>query len=293
MKKKPQATTRWILLTGLSGSGKTSALKILEDQGFSVIDNLPVALVPPLIHFFQRSRKNIPKLILGMDARGKDFLNSYHKVIQVLEEATIRPEILFFDCSARVLIQRFSESRRPHPLQKKRQTLSKAIAEEKKILQPLQEIATRVFDTSHMNVHQLKKALHRYLALSEKILPLTVNLVSFGFKSGTPPEADLIFDVRFLKNPYFEPRLKNRPGTSPSVKKFVLEQKDAQYFIQKVSSFLTFLIPRFQKEGKNQLTIGLGCTGGQHRSVALVEALQEKLSQKNWELAKIHRDLEI
>jgi len=293
VKKSAKAATRWILLTGLSGSGKTTALKVLEDQGFSAIDNLPVQLLPSLIHLLQKTRVKIPKLVLGMDARGKDFLNSYQNVIQLFKEGGMRPEILFFDCNEKVLIRRFSESRRPHPLRKKRETLSKAIAEEKRILQPLREMASQVFDTSNLNIHQLKISVHRYLSRHQEIQPLNVNLISFGFKMGVPADADMIFDARFLKNPFFEPSLKNRLGTTPSIKKYVGNQKEAKVFMTKVSDLLSFLLPKFQKEGKTTLNIGFGCTGGKHRSVALVEILQEKLSKKNWEIAKIHRDLEV
>ncbi len=278
-------------MTGLSGSGKSTALKIIEDQGYFPIDNLPVVLLPSLVTLLKKTAKHFPKIVLGMDARDANFLTSCDQVMTTLLATGVQPEILFFESSDEILVRRFSESRRPHPLRKKGSLLH-AIAEEKQRLLPLRELATKVFDTSKLTVHSLKKHLHHYLNPSKAGEPLAVHLLSFGYKYGIPTEADLLFDVRFLTNPYFVPRLKDLDGTTQRVKKFVLKQKDAKVFIQKVLEFLKFLLPRYQKEGKAHLTVAFGCTGGKHRSVVLAEALKRKLQNKKWKLFPIHRDIE-
>lgn len=289
MKKKPPHR-RWILVTGLSGSGKSTALKILEDQGFFAIDNLPVALLPSLVQMLRPSKTHFPRVALGMDAREKGFLNYHAQVLQALADSGVEPEVLFLDSSEKVLIRRFSESRRPHPLGKQG-SLAQAIAEEKHRLQRLKKIATKVLDSSGMSVHDLKKALKNYLHPQKPVPAYSITLISFGFKHGIPAETDLFFDVRFLDNPYFVPRLKNLDGRSRSVKNYVLKQKDAKIFLRHLMSFLKFLLPRYQKEGKNHLTVALGCTGGKHRSVALAEELRLLLKRKGWETATLHRDL--
>lgn len=290
MKKRANHRPRWILVTGLSGAGKTTALKVLEDEGFFSIDNLPLALLPQLLTMLKKSPRHFPKVVLGMDAREKNFLNSYAEVLNTLREAGIKPEILFFESRPEALVRRYSESRRPHPLGKKA-SLTKAIAEEKRRLAPLREIATKVFDTSEINIHGLKLALRRYLHGSLKKARFPVQLLSFGFKNGLPPEADLVLDVRCFQNPYFVPTLKRLDGRSLAVQKFVLEQKAAKVFLGHTLRLLRFLIPLYHKEGKAQLTVAIGCTGGRHRSVSVVEALAKKLKDRRWDLHKHHRDV--
>lgn len=277
-------------MTGLSGAGKTTALKVLEDEGYFSIDNLPLGLLPSLLGMLKKSRRHFPKVVLGMDAREKNFLDSYPEVLNALREAGIRPEILFFECQPAVLIRRYSESRRPHPLGR-RSSLAKAIAEEQRRLAPLRDKATKIFDTTEVNIHSLKSMLRRYLHGSAKKPKFEVHLLSFGFKNGLPAEADLVFDVRFFQNPFFVPQLKGLDGRSRPVQKFVLEQKIAKTFLAQVLKLLKFLLPLYQKEGKSQLTIAVGCTGGRHRSVAVVEALGKKLRGPRWELQTLHRDI--
>ncbi len=290
MNRGKKNKARWVLVTGVSGSGKTAALKVLEDQGFFAIDNLPVALLSPLVQLLTRSQDSFPKIALGMDVRGKDFLTSYQEVLANLKIWGIRPEILFFDCAKKVLIRRYSESRRPHPL-KKGGTLLRAINEESKQLRPIKKLATHVFDTSSTSIHQLKENLLRYLSLKERLSPLQITLISFGYKFGLPAEADILLDTRFLNNPYFVPKLKNVNGTKPSVQKFVLNQKNARIFLRKVIPLLKFLIPLFEKEGKTRLTVAFGCTGGKHRSVAIVETLKKNLKLTGYDLNAVHRDV--
>lgn len=290
-KKVSPKNNRWILLTGLSGSGKTTALKVLEDQGYSVIDNLPASLLPTLMDLLQTQGLSGQKFVLGTDVRRPDFLTSFSQLIEMIKKTGAHPEVFFLDSQKKTLLRRFSETRRPHPLQNTKTSLTQAVQKEVRQLRPLRKIATKIFDTTDWNVHQLKRALLNYLSLSEELPPMTLTLLSFGYKFGIPPEADMIFDVRFIKNPYFEPRLKNRPGTSQSVKNFLNKQKDTQQFLQHTHKFLKFLIPKFKMEGKANLTIGIGCTGGRHRSVAIVEFLEENLGSGNVDILKVHRDL--
>ncbi len=288
--KKP-GSIRWILLTGLSGSGKTTVLKMLEDQGFFTIDNLPFELLPSLIQLLKRSKKNFPRIVLGMDVREKKFLEHYTEFLQTLRGSRIHPEIIFLESRDDVLIRRFSENRRPHPLGRQ-YSLPKAIAEERRLLRPLKKSATRIYDTSEMNVHILKKAVRQYLNPARNAHSLALNLLSFGFKYGPPLEADIFFDVRFLANPYFVPKLKDLDGRARSVQNFVLKQKDAKTFLKQVINLLKFLVPRYQKEGKSYLTVAFGCTGGKHRSIAIVEGLGKKLGRKKAALKIVHRDIE-
>lgn len=290
MKFKSGHRPRWILVTGLSGAGKTTALKVLEDEGYFSIDNLPLAMLPNLLAMLKKSPRHFPKVVLGMDARERGFLDSYAEVLNALREAGIKPEILFFESRPEALVRRYSESRRPHPL-RRRGSLSKAIAEERRRLAPLREIATKVFDTSELNIHSLKLALRRYLHGSLRKAKFSVQLLSFGFKNGIPPEADLVFDVRCFQNPYFVPALKRLDGRSRPVQKFVLEQKAAKVFLSHTLRLLKFLLPLYQKEGKAQLTVAVGCTGGRHRSVSVVEALAKGLKDRRWDLHKSHRDV--
>lgn len=289
MKKK--SAIQWILVTGLSGAGKSSALKNLEDMGYFTIDNLPVAVVPSLVAEFKRGKKGLSKVALGMDVREKSFSTSYPLVLSALRDAGLKPKILFLESREDVLVRRFSESRRPHPLGRSH-ALPQAIRTEKKRLKPLRAKADWVVDTSELNVHALKKSLQDKLLPGKRAAPLKVRLISFGYKFGLPAEADLVWDMRFLKNPYFVPALKSLDGTSASVQKFVLRQADARRFVRTVTGLVKFLLPLYQKEGKSSLTIAFGCTGGRHRSVALVEEFGRAWKRNIPNLSKLHRDRE-
>ncbi|HCU25040.1 MAG TPA: RNase adapter RapZ [Deltaproteobacteria bacterium] len=289
MKPKPRQRPRWTLITGLSGAGKTTAMKILEDEGFFSIDNLPLALLPSFIALLQESGRRLPRVALGLDAREKNFIDSYPELLSAFRDAGVKPEIWFFESRPEILIRRYSESRRPHPLGK-RGSLAQAIAAERRLLAPLREISTKTFDTSELNIHELKQTLRRTLHHSGRPPKFLVQLLSFGFKHGLPAEADLVFDVRFLKNPYFVASLKRLDGRSRAVQKFVLGQKGVQMFLRRLVSMLLFLLPLYKNEGKSQLTIAVGCTGGRHRSVVLVEALAKQLKNSAWALLTAHRD---
>lgn len=285
---RPSAN-RWILVTGQSGAGKTATLKVLEDLGFYIIDNLPANLVPALTEEFRRAKKDFSKLVLGMDLRGHNDAATYGKILKLFRKAGIKPEIIFLESRPEVLVRRFSESRRPHPLGKGGQLL-KAIHEEKRRLASIRKLATWVIDSSEMSVHQLKKALRRRFSPKRPEEEMRVALVSFGYKHGLPAEADLVLDLRFLDNPFFVPRLKNLDGRSRSVQKFVWEQKDAKAFQKRFLDLIGFLLPRYREEGKTSLVIAFGCTGGKHRSVAVVESLFPKLKKLYGSVEKSHRD---
>ncbi|HKY64416.1 MAG TPA: RNase adapter RapZ [bacterium] len=289
MKRRPRKDHRWILVTGLSGAGKTTALKVLEDEGYFPIDNLPTALLSSLTKLLKKSKRHFPKVVLGMDAREKGFLTHYEDVLRALHQANVYPRIFFFEARPEVLIRRYSESRRPHPMAKAG-GLARAIAEEARRLAPLKEKADLVFDTSAMNIHLLKQAIRSGLYGRGKKPPFVVRLVSFGFKHGLPSEADIVLDVRCFENPYFVPRLKRLDGRSPAVQRFVLGQKSAQGFLKQTLKLLKTLLPLYEKEGKSQLTVAFGCTGGCHRSVAIVEAVKKGLKDRRWEVRWEHRD---
>ncbi len=289
MKRRSGKDYRWILVTGLSGAGKTTALKVLEDEGYFPIDNLPTALLSSLTKLLKKSKRHFPKVVLGMDAREKGFSTHYEQVLRTLREANVRPRIFFFEARPEILVRRYSESRRPHPMAKAG-GLARAIAEEARQLAPLKEKADLVFDTSAMNIHLLKQAIHTELYGKKRKPRLIVRLVSFGFKHGLPAEADIVLDVRCFENPYFVPRLKRLDGRSRAVQRFVLGQKSAQGFLKQTLKLLKMLLPLYQKEGKSRLTVAFGCTGGCHRSVAIVEAVKKGLKDRRWEVRVEHRD---
>lgn len=289
MKKRPGKDHRWILVTGLSGAGKTTALKVLEDEGYFPIDNLPTALLSSLTKLLKKSKRHFPKVVLGMDAREKGFSSHYQDVLRTLSDAGVYPRIFFFEARPEILVRRYSETRRPHPMAKVG-GLNRAIAEEARQLAALKEKADRVFDTSSMNIHLLKQAIRAEIYGRGKKPRPVLRLLSFGFKHGLPPEADIVLDVRCFENPYFVARLKRLDGRSPAVQRFVLGQKSAQDFLKQILKLLKLLLPLYQKEGKSQLTVAFGCTGGCHRSVAIVEAVKKGLKDRRWEVRLEHRD---
>jgi UPF0042 nucleotide-binding protein len=283
---------RIVVITGLSGSGKSTAVKALEDEGFFCIDNLPVTLIPTFIELVGRSKDQVRDVALVMDIRGRDFLKGWEEILLELRNIGHNLDILFFDTTDEVLIRRFSETRRRHPALPGA-SVSDAIRFERESLAGLHRIATRVFDTSEMNVHQLKEMVLTYIRGEEGTAKrLTVHLQSFGFRYGLPLDSDLIIDVRFLPNPYFVESLKKFSGQHLKVKGFVLEQAITKEFLVRYKGLLDLLIPGYQREGKSYLTLSVGCTGGRHRSVAIAEELKEYFADKNVELKLTHRDME-
>ncbi len=275
-----------IILTGLSGSGKTVALNAFEDSNYFCVDNLPASLIKTFVHLCCKT-PDISKIAIGVDIRERKFFANLSETITSLRK-TQDIEIIFLEAEEDALITRFKETRRPHPLGYK--DLKKAIHHEKKILAAIRNAADRIIDTTSLTPHQLRKIIIQNYS-EEKEKSMSVTLISFGYKYGPPAEADLLFDVRFLPNPNFIKKLKPLDGTNSKVKTFLMEKKETRHFLSKLSSFLEFLIPRYKEEGRNYLTIGIGCTGGKHRSPALVEEIKKHLKKQNLGVSVIHRDM--
>jgi len=281
-----------VIITGLSGSGKSTALRAFEDLGYYCVDNLPVVLLPQFLHIQKPAPGQTVRAALVMDMREQDFLKEYAAIFTDLKKEGFKLEILFLESSDDVLLRRFSQTRRHHPLiPSPVTTVMDAIALERRQLALLKEEADRVLDTSFYNLHQLRGAIGSLYGSRVDLNRLLVNLLSFGFKYGVPGEADMVFDVRFLPNPFFVPNLKELDGTSPQAKDYVLKDQTTQTFLSKVSELLFFLIPFFKREGKMYLTIATGCTGGRHRSVTVTEELKNILTEKGYEVVVHHRDI--
>lgn len=276
-----------VILTGLSGAGKTVALNALEDSGFFCVDNLPTSLIKSFVDLCYKT-PTITKAAIGVDIREREFLSNFSDTISALKKNQ-KVDIIFLEAREDVLIRRFKETRRPHPLGFG--ATEKAIHQEIKLLSNIREFADRVIDTSSLSPHELRKTIARSYA-EEKTKALSVSLVSFGYKYGIPHEADLLFDVRFLPNPNFINDLKPFAGTTTKVKNFVLKQKDAKGFLEKLYQFLDLVIPLYMQEGRSYLTIGIGCTGGRHRSPAIVEEVKKFLKDRKITLSVTHRDIE-
>jgi UPF0042 nucleotide-binding protein len=302
---------RVILISGLSGSGKTTAIKALEDIGFYCVDNLPILLLPKFIELCEQSGGKISKVAVVEDIRGtesypayrqqndgqggKDFLEDSRRIIQDLHREGYPIEILFLDSSDPVLMRRFSETRRQHPLAVGG-SIGEGIRLERERLQGIRDMANEVIDTSHFNVHQLKDKIQRYAQEGLSSGQMTVTLLSFGYSFGIPYEADLVMDVRFLPNPYFVEELKRLRGDNPQVAAYVLHWEETKEYLRRVQEFIRFLLPLYERERKTHLTIAVGCTGGRHRSIVIVnqlaEMLREELTERGVFLSVRHRDAE-
>ena len=290
--KRGADTHRIVLVTGLSGAGKSTATKALEDLGFFCIDNLPVMLLTKLLELVSHGTSDeVQRLAIVIDAREGRFLDSMPAALDEVRREGHQLEVVFFDCADDALIRRFSETRRRHPLSPDGSVLE-GIAEERRLLSQLRALADQIVDTTRMNVHELRDAITAKFGGPGQDDKLNVTLLSFGFRNGIPPASDLVFDVRFLPNPYFVEGLKPHPGTDPRVSSWVLERMPAQEFLARLESLLQFLIPQYRAEGKSYLTVSIGCTGGRHRSVALAEELGRRLTEKHRANVKVtHRDV--
>jgi len=287
-------THRIVLVTGLSGAGKSTATKALEDLGFFCIDNLPIMLLPKLLELVSHGTSDeVQRLAIVVDAREGRFLDSTPAALDEVRREGHQLEVVFFDCADEALIRRFSETRRRHPLSPEG-SVQDGIAEERRMLAQLRALADQIVDTTRMNVHELRDTITAKFGGPGQDDKLNVTLLSFGFRNGIPPASDLVFDVRFLPNPYFIEGLKPHPGTDPRVAAWVLERMQAQEFLARLESLLQFLIPQYRAEGKSYLTVSIGCTGGRHRSVALAEELGRRLTEKHRANVKVtHRDLRL
>jgi UPF0042 nucleotide-binding protein len=282
---------RVLVITGMSGSGKSTVVKALEDEGFYCIDNLPVRLFRQFVELIEKSGEQFKGTVLVTDIRGRDLSQGVVETFSDLRAAGHQLDVLFLDTTDEVLIRRFSETRRRHPADE-HCTVPEGIRIERERLALLRQHATSIIDTSEFNVHQLRDRVIRLVRGEEGSSRFAVELISFGFRYGVPLDANLVMDVRFLPNPHFVPELRPHSGLEPKVRDFVCNQPQTMEFISRFQSLLEFLLPSYRREGKSYLTIAIGCTGGRHRSVALAELLAQWLGSTNYDVRISHRDLE-
>ncbi|MFR9070983.1 MAG: RNase adapter RapZ, partial [Paraclostridium sp.] len=280
---------RFIIVTGLSGSGKSEAMKSLEDIGFYCIDNLPPTLITKFAELCYQGNSNIDKVALGIDIRGREFFETLHESLSYLEKENYKYEVLFLDCADDVLVKRYKMTRRNHPLAKSTQ-ITEGIKEERAILQTLREKADSIIDTSNMKPRDLKEEISKLYLEGEENPKLTISVVSFGFKHGIPIDADLVFDVRFLPNPYYVEDLRPKTGDDQEVRDYVMNSDVSKEFFAKLKDMIDFLIPHYIEEGKSHLVIAIGCTGGRHRSVTISNLIYDELIKKGYRAVKKHRD---
>jgi UPF0042 nucleotide-binding protein len=278
-----------LIITGLSGSGKTHVARALEDIGWFCVDNLPSALIPRFAEMLHGSEE-LHRSALVVDMREREFLKQFPHVFRQLRGRGVAVSLLFLEADEKVLVRRFSETRRPHPLAINQPAIE-GIREEREALRPIRKMADMILDTSEYTVHQLREYIREHYDVRSQAAPLVLGVMSFGYKYGVPSEADLVFDVRFLPNPNFVPRLKPLTGSDAPVVRYMKRQADTDVFLGRLRSFLDYVLPRYVKEGKSYLTVGIGCTGGRHRSVMIANELASYLKDKGYPVRVRHRDL--
>jgi RNase adapter protein RapZ len=279
-----------IIITGLSGSGKSFAIRALEDNGFFCVDNLPALLIPKFIDLCHGYQEEIRRIALGVDLRGGQFLQALPQVLSDMRGADHHVQVVFFDASDDVLLRRFSETRRPHPLAGEG-SIQDGISRERKALESIRALADKVMDTSDFNVHELRREIEQQFCKAPQARRMALFLTSFGYKFGIPHDADMILDVRFLPNPYFVNELRPRSGLELEVEEYVLSNLETRTFLDRLYALLEFALPLYEREGKSSLTLALGCTGGRHRSVVLVEELRKRFGE-NFPVHIKHRDID-
>ena len=283
---------RFVIVTGMSGAGKSTALKMLEDMGYFCVDNLPVPLIPKLAELFTVSGSEVQKAALGVDIRSGQSFGELERMLQELDVINMKYEILYLESSDNVLGKRYKETRRFHPLSGSSGRVDEGIKRERERLGFLKKKADYLVDTSHMLTRELRQELNKIFVENKEFKNLYITVLSFGFKYGIPSDADLVFDVRFLPNPYYVDELRPMSGNDPEVRDYVMGNEKAGEFLDKLTDLLEFLIPNYIIEGKTQLVIGIGCTGGKHRSVTLANALFARLSQaESYGIRIEHRDI--
>ena len=283
---------RFVIVTGMSGAGKSTALKMLEDMGYFCVDNLPVPLIPKLAELFTVSGSEVQKAALGVDIRSGLSFGELERMLQELDAINMKYEILYLESSDNVLVKRYKETRRFHPLSGSSGRVDEGIKRERERLGFLKKKADYLVDTSHMLTRELRQELNKIFVENKEFKNLYITVLSFGFKYGIPSDADLVFDVRFLPNPYYVDELRPMSGNDPEVRDYVMGNEKAGEFLDKLTDLLEFLIPNYIIEGKTQLVIGIGCTGGKHRSVTLANALFARLSQaESYGIRIEHRDI--
>lgn len=282
---------RFVVVTGMSGGGKTTALKMLEDAGFYCVDNLPVSLIEKFVELVAMPNSEIVKVALGLDVRADQSFADVTRVLEHLKNTGYQFEILFMDADDKSLIKRYKETRRVHPLSQDGR-VEDGVRKERAVLEKVKKKADYVLDTSHLLTRELKEALDRIFINNEEYNSLMVTVMSFGFKNGIPSDADLVFDVRFLPNPFYIDELKTKTGNDKEVQDYVMSFEEAGVFLEKLRDMISFLIPNYVKEGKYRLVVAIGCTGGKHRSVTLANALYESMKNRGQYGMKLyHRDV--
>jgi UPF0042 nucleotide-binding protein len=279
-----------IFVTGLSGAGRSEVMKALEDLDFFCVDNLPLALLSDLSKLSNSSEEPKQRLAVSLDVRGNDFFTGFLSTIDNLENSALSNTILFLDCADNVLVRRYSETRRKHPIHES-ESLLECIAKERTLLSEIRARADYVLDTSSIKTHELRNRIGKLILNRDVSSDIIINVMSFGYKNGVPLDADFMFDVRFLDNPYYKSELRSKTGLDIDVADYVFSQTEAEDIIENISNLMNRLIPLHSTAGKTSLTIAIGCTGGQHRSVAITEQLSKILSKKFSSVTAIHRDI--
>lgn len=277
-----------VILTGMSGSGKLSALKAFEDLGYYSVDNLPLELIPRFAELV-RGSSEIQRAALVVDVREGIRLDRFPSILEEVRKA-LPTRVVFLEASEEALVRRFSETRRPHPLGR-HQTVLHGIRAERKRLDPIRNVADLILDTTKFNVHELRAHINAQFEREAGARDLTITTTSFGFKNGVPPDADLVFDVRFLPNPHFIPEFRNLTGRHPKVAKYIRQFPQTKEFLDRTTEMLRFLLPHYVEEGKSYLTVAFGCTGGQHRSVFIAEEMRKRLAAEGHRVKATHRDM--
>lgn len=278
-----------IVITGISGAGKSSALDITEDLGYYTMDNIPPQLLSKFVELYTKTKTPIQKVAVVLDIRTGEFFKEIPNGLKRIKELGVDYKLIFIDAKDSVLIQRYKEFRRPHPLSPDG-NVTEGIKREREMLSDLKAQSDYIIDTSRLSIHKLKAEVLEILK-NDNISKIQISIVSFGYKNSILADADFVFDARFLPNPYYVPELKNQRGTDQAVKDYVFSFEESKIYVEKIKEMLDFLIPYYEREGKLQLVVGIGCTGGQHRSVALAEALKEKLEKENYRIVLDHRDI--
>ncbi len=277
-----------VIVTGISGAGKASALKAFEDLGYHAVDNLPLELLPDFARLVGKSREILSAVIV-VDVREGPTLDQLPELLKDVRRV-LHTRVVFLDAQDAVLVRRYSETRRPHPLRKS-ETVARSIVEERQLLDPIRNVADTLIDTSDLNVHELRARIQARFGQEEQANRLLVSCLSFGYKNGVPLDADLVFDVRFLPNPHFVAEFRKLTGRDPKVAAYVASFPQTIEFLDRLTNLLLYLLPHYVEEGKSYLTIGFGCTGGQHRSVMMAEEMSRRLAESGYEVKAIHRDM--
>jgi RNase adapter protein RapZ len=277
-----------VIVTGISGSGKASALRAFEDLGFHCVDNLPLELLPDFAEIVRKSSE-IESAAIVVDIREGQTLDRFPDILKQVKKL-LPTRVVFLDAQDAVLVRRFSETRRPHPLRRS-QTVSRSIVEERQLLDPVRNVADTLIDTSIFNVHELRAHIQARYGDGEQSNRLLVTCLSFGFKNGVPLDADMVFDVRFLPNPHFVPRFRKLTGLDPKVARYVRGFAQTEEFLGRVTELMLYLLPHYVQEGKSYVTVAFGCTGGQHRSVMMAEEMGKRLKRAGYLVKSVHRDI--